>query len=657
MRTIPYRWKLSLAFLAVIGIVALANTWMGFSFISSTVVKEAMLRVEMDLRAAWAACEDEMNRLQTIEGMASQRDALRAALGGGSRAAAESDLESLRRRFELDFLTLADASGVVVARSLPPFASGDRLAANPVLAAGLAGRAARGALLLPAEALAEESGELAERARIPLVPTARAAPTERSVETRGLVLGAAFPILDAQDRVLGVLWGGTLLNRKLDLVDRIRDNVFGAKSYAGRPVGTVTLFLGDVRVATNVMLDAGTRALGTRVSREVGEQVLVRGERFADRAFVVNDWYLSGYEPIRDPSGEIIGIVYVGLLEKVYVGYKASLATQFLGVSLIAILVSFALAQVLAGSFRRPIQRLLVATRELANGNLAARVEPRRASRELVELTAAFNRMAEGLETRGRQLQEAHVAMHEAYLASEERNRAYLEMLGFVTHELKSPLASIVFAIASLRDHILGPLNPEQESLLKSAANSADYLHATIANYLNLARIEEGNLRLRRGDVRIGPEIVEPVVARLAEVAAEKGMRIATEIPDDLRAGADAQLLEAVFQNLVTNAVRYGREGGSIRISGGHAEDARALRFAVRNDGEGFSAEAGERLFQKFSRLGRDGTDTKAGTGLGLFVSRQIVEKHGGRMWASSEPGRWAEFSFTLPLGGGDQPE
>ncbi len=655
MNPLPYRLKLWLAFAGVVAMVALVNGWAGFSLISGTLVKEAKLRVEMDLGTAWSAFEDEKVRLQTVAGMASQRESLRPALRGEGASAVSADLEALRRRYALDFLTLVDRAGVAIARSRSPFTAGDTVARNAVLARALAGQADTGTILLSPEELAREGEGLAERAFIPIVYTERAAPTTRPFEDRGMVLLAAFPILDREERVLGALYGGVLLNRKFELVDRIRDTVFGDRTLEGRPVGTVTLFLGDVRIATNVMLDAGTRALGTRVSREVGEKVLTRGERFADRAFVVNDWYLSAYEPIRDPEGQIVGIIYVGLLEKSYLGYKVSLATQFLIVSLIALLAATGVAHYLSGGFRRPLQRLLHATRELSKGDLRARVHLRHASRELVELAGAFNSMGESLETRSRELEEAHAAMERAYLASEERNRAYLEMLGFVTHELKSPLASIVFAIASLRERLLGPLNGGQEALLKSAANSADYLHDTIANYLNLARIEEGDLRLRASEVRFAQDVVDPVVNRLRELAAEKNMRIVSAVDPALLGSADPYLMTSVVQNLLSNAIKYGREGGEIRIACRTIAGDSKLEFTVWNEGRGFPRGAGERLFQKFGRLGRGGVDTKTGTGLGLFVSRKIIEKHGGRIWAESEPDQWAEFRFELPIAPGSR--
>jgi signal transduction histidine kinase len=125
-------------------------------------------------------------------------------------------------------------------------------------------------------------------------------------------------------------------------------------------------------------------------------------------------------------------------------------------------------------------------------------------------------------------------------------------------------------------------------------------------------------------------------------------MKIASVVDDGLCGECDPALITSVFQNLLSNAVKYGRDGGTIRVSGERTDGE--LRFSVWNEGRGFTRDAGEKLFGKFTRVGLGGVDTRTGTGLGLFVSRTIIERHGGRIWAQSEPELWAEFLFTLPV-------
>ena len=639
---LPLRTSLLLAFLLVVATTSVIGTLAGVSFLTRTMRGEAMRRIEVDLGAAWAVFDAERERVQIVTSLVSQSESLRAALRSGlANGAVEAELAELRRRHGLDFLGLLRADG----RRLHS-ADGTSNTSDPILSTALAGRASSGAVVFEPSRLAIESPDLVERARLPVVFTEQAVPTNRTLEERGLGLAAATPLMQ-RDEVLGVVYGGVLLNRRLALVDDIRNRVFGDVSYEGRPVGTVTLFLGDVRVATNVRLQGGSRALGTRVARNVGDTVLGQGRRYAARAFVVNDWYLSAYDPIRDPQGEIIGIIYVGLLEKRYSGYGEGLARAYLGFSLLGVALAVGLAFHLANRFERPVEWILAATRRLAAGDLSARVETDGASRELHELARSFNGMAATLERHSGELVATTVRLEKALVETAEKNRAYLEMLGFVTHELKSPLASIVFGIGSLRDGILGPLSPGQEAVLRSAALSADYLRDTIANYLNLTRIEEGALGLSLGRVRLRRDVVEPLFERFAELAADRQMALSAEVAEDLEVAADPALVVSVVQNLLSNAVKYGRDGGEIRVRGRCDESSGSVLLSVWNEGPGFPAHAKGELFHRFGRL--SAAETHSGTGLGLFVAREIAVRHGGWLCADSEPGRWAEFTLALP--------
>jgi two-component system NtrC family sensor kinase len=647
--------KLSIRTIQVLGyalvvlLMGVFAIYAGLSFINDTVGKEAQLRVEMDLNSAWVAYNEEKTMLQMTVSLVSQHEALRSALrheiGADSLI---SLLERLRVQYKLDFLTLIDKDSVILGTSSHQGPTGQRARSDPVIQQALRGSVSSGTTLISREDLLRKSKELAAQAHIPLVETRRARPTDRRVEDRGMALESAVPILNIHETVNGVVYGGILLNRRYDLVDRIRDAVFDIAVYDGKPLGTVTIFLWDTRIATNVIRADTTRAIGTRVSEAVYKTVLEDGTRFGDRAFVVNDWYLSAYDPIRDPKGNTIGILFVGLLEKKYLDYKASLTKKFLSFGLVALLISIGLATYFSGKIRRPIMKLVEATRLISSGELDTRVHQVNGTRELSELAKSFNLMAESLETDRNQLQQAFQEVEAALKKADEKNRAYLEMLGFVTHELKSPLASIVFAIGSLRENLLGPLNPAQEAVLKSSAKSADYLNATIANFLNLSRIEDGALKLKQWKVFLRSTIIDPALQRLSEMIADNGMKVYCDIAPNLEVTCDPDLLTSVFQNLISNAVKYGNKGSHIVITQEKEPDTNFIRLSIRNEGLGFSPEEARGLFTKFTRFNARNYDTKSGTGLGLFVTKNIINQHGGDIWAESQQGKYAKFIFTL---------
>lgn len=222
-----------------------------------------------------------------------------------------------------------------------------------------------------------------------------------------------------------------------------------------------------------------------------------------------------------------------------------------------------------------------------------------------------------------------------------------MEMLGFVTHELKNPLNSVIFSAASLRDGYLGPLGEKQKETADRIHRNAKYLEEMIANYLSLSRIEKGELAAKPGEVKLLADVVQPIAAQLQGQVEEAGMSLEVRVPEDLTLVADPALLRIVLDNLLTNAAKYGRRGGLVRVEA-EEKDGR-VRLSVWNEGEGIKPENLPKLFGKFVRLEQQATKARKGTGLGLFICREIAQLHGGRIWAESEYGRWAKFTLEVP--------
>ena len=142
--------------------------------------------------------------------------------------------------------------------------------------------------------------------------------------------------------------------------------------------------------------------------------------------------------------------------------------------------------------------------------------------------------------------------------------------------------------------------------------------------------------------------IVEEIFDALKERAAQRRMRLVNSLPD-LQARADSDRLEQVFANLLGNAVKYGRDGGTVTVGGRATEDGKVEVF-VQDDGLGIPPEALERVFERFYRVDKARSREQGGTGLGLAIVKHIVQSHGGAVWAQSEVGRGATFYFTLPM-------
>ena len=228
-------------------------------------------------------------------------------------------------------------------------------------------------------------------------------------------------------------------------------------------------------------------------------------------------------------------------------------------------------------------------------------------------------------------------------------NRNYLEMLGFVSHELKNPVASMVTDARILADGYLGPLDDRQKAKLERLIAKGEYLLDLVREYLDLARVEGGELQatLQR-EVPIVTKVVEPAIDVVRPQIERAGMTLETELPGAAATvDCDPALLTIVLINLLGNAVRYGRAGGRLRL-GVHL-GRRRLGVTVWNEGPGFSRAQRARLFRKFSRLETPSVEQRRGTGLGLYNSWRIVELHHGQIRADARPGEWAEFTFEIP--------
>ena len=237
----------------------------------------------------------------------------------------------------------------------------------------------------------------------------------------------------------------------------------------------------------------------------------------------------------------------------------------------------------------------------------------------------------------------------------EEANYAYTQMLGFVSHELQSPVASMVTDAQILVQGYLGDLTPEQRAKVQSMERKGQYLLSLVREYLDLARVEGGELRLQtRSRVDVMEDVVAEAVDLVRPQADAHGIHLMTCVPSPALPPVccDPTLLRIVTVNLLDNAIKYGNEGGDIRVKAEVTVDEQGgerLRISVWNSGPGFSQAQQNKLFRRFSRLDDPALKSRRGTGVGLYNSWRIVQLHKGRITAESKHGEWAEFSFEIP--------
>ncbi|MGD8453350.1 MAG: GAF domain-containing sensor histidine kinase [Phycisphaerae bacterium] len=228
-------------------------------------------------------------------------------------------------------------------------------------------------------------------------------------------------------------------------------------------------------------------------------------------------------------------------------------------------------------------------------------------------------------------------------------NEAYFEMLGFVAHELKSPVASMLQSAQLMADGYVGPLTAEQRERLSRMVAKGEYLLRLVGDYLDLGRLESGQLELKaRDDVDFVSGVVEPAIDIIAPQIEAQRMQLERHLPETpAPVQVDPDLMRIMMVNLLGNAAKYGNEGGSIRLT--VAQPAGALEVRVWNEGPGFPPGERGRLFRKFSRLQTEALLRRKGTGVGLYTCWRIIQMHGGHIEADSAEGQWAEFRLTIP--------
>jgi signal transduction histidine kinase len=200
--------------------------------------------------------------------------------------------------------------------------------------------------------------------------------------------------------------------------------------------------------------------------------------------------------------------------------------------------------------------------------------------------------------------------------------------LEFVSHELKGILGSTIMCVYSIRDGFLGMLNFKQRATIETIIRNLRRLESTIKDFLDISKIEGGKLKHKKTGVRINADIIKEVEDAFLSEIYERGQVIENNITDEIIANTDRTLLLTVFNNLISNAIKYGKSGGKITIN--FKKSGNLMEFSVYNDGDPIKEEDKEKLFKKFSRIENQASKKIKGTGLGLFIVKNIVNTLGG---------------------------
>ncbi|MGQ9734101.1 MAG: ATP-binding protein, partial [Candidatus Bipolaricaulia bacterium] len=327
-----------------------------------------------------------------------------------------------------------------------------------------------------------------------------------------------------------------------------------------------------------------------------------------------------------DVEGRKVGLLLSGpvvsqVLEPIERSFLSSVNRSLLLGGLVALAAALALGALLLRQLTTPLKELAAATERIAAGDRELRVQIKSRD-EFGQLGESFNRMAASLKK------------------SEELRR---RMIADISHELRTPLTVIRGELEALRDGIFSP-TPEKLVELEEEAKLLDRL---VEDLHELALAEAGELRLERGPTDLR-KLIEQMSGRVRGRLAERGLELEIELPAFLpKLELDSDRIEQVLHNLLSNAERYTPAGGKITLA--VKDRPEEVVVSVTDTGKGISPEELPHIFERFYRGEQSRARRHGGAGLGLAIAKQLVEAHGGRIWAESEPGKGTKVSFTLP--------
>ena len=632
--------RLIWSYLVILATGGLATSLVGSWIVSSTIMMQARRAVDHDFATARTVYDQQLQTLKLSVEFAATGSAVERYLAGGDRSALDSYLHRFRQDAGFDFVSLTNRRGEVVYRESQPDARHGDPTAVSVVRAALAGKVVAATEVLPSEWLEREDPALRERLR-----------GRANGAASGMALIAAAPVGDPA-APSGAIYGGVLLNQNLGIVDRVWDLLFLGDRFKDVDMGSVTVFQGDIRISTNVRTATGDRAIGSHATAEVSDSVLKRGEIWRGRAYVVKEWYISEYAPIRNHAGDVIGMLSVGILERTYNAIRNQVILSFFGIATIGFLLILGITYYMIHTVTRPIGEMVSATHTIIAGRFDHEVRMDSPG-ELALLAESFNAMLKSLrqmkgdleewgrtlEDKVRQRTEELVAM-QARVAQSERLASLGMLAAGVAHEVNNPLGGIL-ALTGLTVEDMANDDPNRENL-EEVIRQTERCRDIVKGLLEFSRQSKGNTEAVDFN-----QVLSDTLSLVGKQALFFNInvvwRLAPELPT---VEADRAQFQQVFINILMNAAQAMHERGTITIATRHDASAGAVEVAISDTGEGIPPEQIGRIFDPFFTTKESGH----GTGLGLSIAYGIVTTHRGSISVESEVGKGSTFVIRMPV-------
>ncbi len=603
-------------------------------YVNRVFINQVQSSIRHDLFSAHKIYDGYIENVDLILQAVSIRRTMKSPLENEIEGDLGQVLRGIYNNSGLDILTLVDPEGKVLYRAHNPGSRGDDVSDNPIVEKVMqTWEPVRGTVVLSPEMLAREGKDISDRASIRILPTPKARPSSRVTEERGLFIATAVPFVSLPDNErLGILVGGYLLNRNEEIVDRIKEEVFGDPVLGHTDAGTATIFFDDLRISTNVLMQENERAIGSRLSEEVYEHVIQNGNIWSGRAFVVNDWYITCYEPLHDIDGHIIGSLYVGVLEAPYKQPGKILILFILLMLCFTALSAFLLTFFYMKRMMHPVDSIVLMCRKLMQGELGARCRIRPAG-EMGLLCNTVDQMADSFERYQENLQRET----QLQIGQSEKLASIGRLAAGIAHEINNPLTSVLnFA------HLIKQKKTNDEEDIRDLnviIEETNRVRKIVGELLDFAR--QSPARKEELDIN---QILRQLVALVVKQKEFRGIRFIEDYDDKLQPLlADKNHIQQVFLNLLLNSAESIAQEGTITLNTRSLNDQ--FSISIEDTGCGIKSGDLDKIFDPFFTTKPVGK----GTGLGLSVSYGIVRQYGGEIRCKSKEGEGTIFIVTFP--------
>lgn len=522
--------KLLVTIISLMLVPLISISILSMNIIDNGIEGQAQLKINGDIGGAHEIFQSMGDKLQIIASSVSEKEKIRNEIYNSSNSKSVELIQSVKKQYPyISSIIITDVSGKVVARSNSD-KIGNNLASDPFVTAALKGDEITGSAIIPEEELAMD--KLDRQAQIDIVPTENAMSSDRKVETKGMMIKAGSPIM-IDGKIVGSVVIGHLINRDNTIVDETAKAV---------NVETSTIFMNDLRISTNVREPDGKRAIGTRISIPVYDAVLRNESKFLGRAFVVNDWYITAYEPIYDINRKVIGILYVGTPEAPFVEIKKEAQKNLLLIGGVTLLISILLGIYISRKLVKPMDSMYRASDKVATVAHGLTTSVEEINTTIEQISSTTQGIAAGANQHSMMMVEISKASKEMlesvqHVAADSQKAAEIadqadktaKEINIMSHELFQLMGEIKKAVSNSSDIII-ELDTQSQKIGETTG-----LIAKIAYQTNMLALNASIEAARAGEHGKGFAVVADEVRKLAEeskTAADKVNELIKDIQD-----------------------------------------------------------------------------------------------------------------------------